>query len=126
MAKAKNNMEAISKAKNLRISPRKLNLLAQLIRGKKAQAALSVLNFSTKRAAVDVKKCLQSAIANAENNLQLDVDLLVVKEAYVGNSFAMRRFHARGRGRSSPVEKPFAHLTIVVKEETPVKAGDNA
>ncbi|TAH32629.1 MAG: 50S ribosomal protein L22 [Alphaproteobacteria bacterium] len=114
-ALAPTESKAISK--NLRVSPRKLNLVAQTIRGKKVGAALQQLNFSPKRIAVDVKKCLQSAVANAENNQQLDIDRLVVKEAYVGVSFAMRRFHARGRGRASPVIKPFAHLTVVVAEQ---------
>lgn len=122
-ALAPNEAKAI--AKNLRVSPRKLNLVAQSIRGLKVSAALYQLNFSPKRIAVDVKKALQSAIANAENNQQLDIDRLIVKEAYVGNSFAMRRFHARGRGRASPVEKPFAHLTVVVSEVNKA-AGDNA
>lgn len=109
--------EAICKVKNLRVSPRKLNLVAQSIRGLKVGNALQQLNFSPKRIAVDVKKALQSAIANAENNQQLDIDRLIVKEAYVGTSIAMRRFHARGRGRASPVEKPFAHLTVIVSEQ---------
>ena len=105
-------------AKNLRVSPRKLNLVAETIRGKKVATALQQLNFSPKRIAIDVKKCLQSAIANAENNQQLDIDRLFVKEAFVGVSIAMRRFHARGRGRSSPVIKPFAHLTVIVAEQS--------
>jgi large subunit ribosomal protein L22 len=109
--------EAIAHSKNLRVSPRKLNLVAGLIRGQKVGAALQQLNFSKKRIALDVKKCLQSAIANAENNQQLDIDLLVVKEAFVGVSLAMRRFHTRGRGKSAPVVKPFAHLTVVVAEQ---------
>jgi large subunit ribosomal protein L22 len=102
--------------RNLRISPRKLNLVAQLIRGKKASAALAELTFNKRRIAKDVRKVLQSAIANAENNHQLDVDRLYVKEATVGQSFALKRFHARARGRAGRVEKPFSHLTVVVRE----------
>ncbi|MEJ0069842.1 MAG: 50S ribosomal protein L22 [Pseudomonadota bacterium] len=108
--------EAQAVLRNLRTSPRKLNLLAQLIRGKKASAALAELTFSKRRIAKDVKKVLQSAIANAENNHQLDVDRLYVKEATVGQSFALKRFHARARGRGASVEKPFSHLTVVVRE----------
>jgi large subunit ribosomal protein L22 len=108
--------EAQAVLRNLRISPRKLNLVAQLIRGKKASAALAELTFNKRRIAKDVKKVLQSAIANAENNHQLDVDRLYVKEATVGHSFALKRFHARARGRGAQVQKPFAHLTVVVRE----------
>ena len=108
--------EAQAVLRNLRTSPRKLNLVAQLIRGKKASAALAELSFSKRRIAKDVRKALQSAIANAENNHQLDVDRLYVKEATVGNSFALKRFHARARGRAGRVEKPFSHLTVVVRE----------
>jgi large subunit ribosomal protein L22 len=108
--------EAKAIARMLRISPQKLNLVAQLIRGKKVATALADLQFSRKRIAKDVQKCLESAIANAENNHDLDVDSLVVAEAYVGKSITMKRFHARGRGRASRIEKPFAHLTIVVRE----------
>ncbi|GAB5461340.1 MULTISPECIES: 50S ribosomal protein L22 [Hoeflea] len=108
--------EAQAIARTLRISPQKLNLVAALIRGKKVDKALAELEFSRKRIASTVKKTLESAIANAENNHDLDVDSLVVAEAYVGKSIVMKRFHARGRGRSSRIEKPFAHLTIVVRE----------
>ncbi|HEY9163108.1 MAG TPA: 50S ribosomal protein L22 [Magnetovibrio sp.] len=108
--------EAQAVARTLRISPQKLNLVAALIRGKKVDKALAELEFSRKRIASTVKKTLESAIANAENNHDLDVDSLVVAEAYVGKSIVMKRFHARGRGRSSRIEKPFAHLTIVVRE----------
>ncbi|OWK24057.1 hypothetical protein AJ87_27575 [Rhizobium yanglingense] len=100
----------------LRVSPQKLNLVAAAIRGKKVDRALAELEFSRKRIAGAVKKTLESAIANAENNHDLDVDSLVVAEAYVGKSIVMKRFHARGRGRASRIEKPFAHLTIVVRE----------
>ncbi|TFF20615.1 50S ribosomal protein L22 [Jiella endophytica] len=108
--------EAKAVARSIRVSPQKLNLVAQLIRGKKVDRALADLTFSRKRIAETVKKTLESAIANAENNHDLDVDALVVAEAYVGKSITMKRFHARGRGRASRVEKPFAHLTIVVRE----------
>jgi large subunit ribosomal protein L22 len=108
--------EAKAVARNLRISPQKLNLVAQLIRGKKVDSALADLEFSRKRIATAVKKTLESAIANAENNHELDVDDLVVAEAYVGHSIAIKRFHARGRGRASAVHRPFAHLTIVVRQ----------
>jgi len=100
----------------IRTTPRKLNLVAQLIRGKAVARALTDLQFSKRRIAVTVKKVLESAIANAENNHQLDVDKLVVSEAYVGKALVMKRFHARGRGKASQVEKTFSHLTIVVRE----------
>ncbi|MEK1855677.1 MAG: 50S ribosomal protein L22 [Phyllobacterium sp.] len=108
--------EAKAVARTLRISPQKLNLVAAMIRGKKVNAALADLEFSRKRIAGTVKKTLESAIANAENNHDLDVDALVVAEAYVGKSIVMKRFHVRGRGRASRIEKPFSHLTIVVRE----------
>jgi large subunit ribosomal protein L22 len=103
-------------ARNLRVSPQKLNLVAQLIRGKKVATALADLQFSQKRIAGEVKKTLESAIANAENNHDLDVDDLVVAEAYVGKSLVLKRFQARARGRGDRVEKPFANLTVVVRE----------
>jgi len=109
--------EARAVAKMLRISPRKLNLVAGLIRGKGAQAAVAELTFSNKRIARDVRKLLQSAIANAENNHQLDVDRLVVKEAIVGKALVMKRFHTRGRGRAAGIEKLFSNLTVVVGEQ---------
>ncbi len=108
--------EAKAVARMLRVSPQKLNLLAQLIRGKKVAAALADLEFSRKRIAGDVRKCLQSAIANAENNHDLDVDDLVVAEAHVGKALVIKRFHPRGRGRMGRIFKPFANLTIVVRE----------
>ena len=108
--------EAKAVARTIRVSPQKLNLVAQMIRGKKVDRALADLTFSRKRIAETVKKTLESAIANAENNHDLDIDALVVAEAYVGKSITMKRFHARGRGRASRVEKPFSHLTIVVRE----------
>ena len=114
--RALSDTEAKAVARMLRISPQKLNLLAQLIRGKKVSTALADLEFSRKRIARDVRKCLESAIANAENNHQLVVDRLYVKEASVGRAFAMRRFHARGRGRAAGVDKYFSNLTVVVRE----------
>jgi large subunit ribosomal protein L22 len=108
--------EAKAVARMLKISPQKLNLLAQLIRGKKVSTALADLEFSRKRIAADVRKCLESAIANAENNHDLDVDDLVVSEAHVGKALVIKRHHSRGRGRMGPINKPFAHLTIVVRE----------
>ena len=101
----------------IRTSPRKLNLVAQSIRGQKAGAALNALTFSPKRVAKVVKKVLQSAIANAENNHDLDVDDLVVSEASVGKNLVMKRFHARARGRGAAIQKPFAQITIVVQEK---------
>ena len=107
----------------IRISPRKLNLVAQTIRGKKAEAALYELTFSPKRIAKTVKKVLQSAIANAENNHDLDVDDLVVAEAHVGKALVIKRFSPRGRGRVGQILKPFSHLTIVVRQvEAPAEA----
>ena len=108
--------EAKAVARMLRVSPQKLNLLAQLIRGKKVDTALADLEFSRKRIAVEVRKALESAIANAENNHDLDVDDLVVSQAFVGKALVMKRFHARARGRAGRVEKPFSNLTIIVRE----------
>ena len=108
--------EAKAVARMLRVSPQKLNLLAQLIRGKKVDRALADLEFSRKRIAVEVRKTLQSAIANAENNHSLDVDDLVVAEAHVGKALVMKRFSPRARGRAGRIEKPFSNITIVVRE----------
>src|SRR6266446_6214720 len=108
--------EAQACLRGLRTSPRKLNLVAQTIRGKNASSALAELTFSHRRIAREVKKVLQAAIANAENNHQLDVDRLYVKEATVGRAFVMKRFHTRGRGRSARIEKYFSHLTVIVRE----------
>jgi large subunit ribosomal protein L22 len=108
--------EAKAVARMLRVSPQKLNLVAQLIRGKKVSAALADLEFSRKRIAKDVRKCLESAVANAENNHDLDVDDLVVAEAHVGKALVIKRFMARGRGRAAGIFKPFSNLTIVVRE----------
>ena len=111
---AENEAQAVSKM--LRVSPQKLNLVAGLIRGKKVAAALADLEFSRKRIAKDVRKCLQSAIANAENNHELDIDDLVVAQAHVGKALVLKRFAPRGRGRSGRVFKPFSQLTIVVRQ----------
>lgn len=108
--------EAQAVTRNIRVSPRKLNLVAALIRGRRAQDAVATLTFSKRRIAGTVKKTLESAIANAENNHSLDVDRLVVAKAEVGRSAVMKRFHARGRGRAARVEKWFSHLKIVVAE----------
>ena len=116
--------QAMAVARNIRVSPRKLNLVAQQIRGKKVDRALNVLTFSPKRIAGVVKKTLQSAIANAENNHDLDVDDLVVKEASVGKNLVMKRFHPRARGNSGGIEKFFSQITIIVeekREEAPAK-----
>ncbi|MBU6234927.1 MAG: 50S ribosomal protein L22 [Alphaproteobacteria bacterium] len=109
--------EARAYAKFLRTSPRKLNLVAGIIRGKSAEKAMIDLDFCNRRIAKDVKKVLKSALTNAENNHNLDVDRLVVAEASVGKTMTMKRFHARGRGKASRVEKPFSRLTIVVREQ---------
>ena len=108
--------EALAQLLGLRTSARKLNLVARTIRGRSVASALAALTFSHRRIAGEVKKALQSAIANAENNHQLDVDRLYVKEATVGRAFVLKRFHTRGRGRSARVEKHYAHLTVVVRE----------
>jgi large subunit ribosomal protein L22 len=108
--------EAKAVTRTIRVSPQKLNLVAQMIRGKKVASALADLQFSRKRIAKDVRKCLESAIANAENNHDLDVDDLVVAEAHVGKALVIKRFAARGRGRVGKILKPFSHLTIVVRE----------
>jgi large subunit ribosomal protein L22 len=118
--------EAKAVAKNLRVSPQKLNLVAGLIRGKKVDVALADLEFSRKRIAGDVRKCVMSAVANAENNHGLDVNELVVAEAYVGKNLVMKRFHARGRGRSGKIVKPFSQITVVVREVEEKAAGKEA
>lgn len=109
--------EARAFAKNLRTSPRKLNLVAQMIRGKKVEKAVTALDFCNRRIAGQVKKTLETAIANAENNHGLDIDNLTVAEAYVGKDMVMRRFRPRGRGRVGKILKPFSNLTIVVREQ---------
>ena len=108
--------EAMAKTKMLRTSPQKLNLVAQMIRGKKVEKALTDLTFSKKRIAADVKKCLQSAIANAENNHNLDVDELIVAEAWVGKNMVLKRGRPRARGRFGKILKPFSELTITVRQ----------
>ena len=110
------DIEAKAYAHALRSSARKLNVVAQSIRGKTAENALAELAFSRRRIAIEVRKVLQSAIANAENNHQLDVDRLYVAEATVGRTFVIKRFHARGRGRVGGIQKPFSNLTVVVRE----------
>ena len=111
---AENEARAVSTM--LRVSPRKLNTVAELIRGRSVESALAALTFSRRRISNDVKKTLQSAIANAENNHELDVDRLFVAEAFVGKALVMKRFSARARGRVGRVEKPFSQLTVVVRE----------
>ena len=111
-----NDSEAMAQARNLRVSPQKLNLVAGLIRGKKVASALADLEFSKKRIARDVRKCLESAIANAENNHNLDVDDLIVADAHVGKSMVIKRFVPRGRGRTGRIFKPFSNITIVVRQ----------
>ncbi|ABM44434.1 50S ribosomal protein L22 [Bartonella bacilliformis Peru38] len=108
--------EAKAVTRMIRVSPQKLNLVAAMIRGKKVDVALADLMFSRKRIAQTVKKTLESAIANAENNHDLDIDSLIVSEAHVGKSIVMKRFHVRGRGRASRIERPFSHLTVIVRE----------
>ncbi|MEQ8176777.1 MAG: 50S ribosomal protein L22 [Amphiplicatus sp.] len=107
---------AFAKGKLIKTSPQKLNLVAQLIRGKKVDKALAELTFSRKRVSQDVKKVLESAIANAENNHDLDIDSLVVEQAFVGKNIVMKRWNPRGRGKMARIMKPFAEITIVVKE----------
>ncbi len=118
--------EAQAVLSNVRVSPRKLNLVAAMIRNKGAADAVATLTFSKRRIAGTVKKALESAIANAENNHQLDVDRLVVTRAEVGKSVVMRRFHARGRGRASRIEKWFSHLKIVVAERQQAETKNEA
>ena len=114
--RALSDSEAKAVARMLRVSPQKLNLVAGLIRGKKVSSALADLEFSRKRIARDVRKCLESAIANAENNHDLDVDELIVSEAHVGKALVMKRFNPRARGRVGRILKPFSNLTVVVRE----------
>ena len=108
--------EAMAVAKNLRVSPQKLNLVAAMIRGKKVEKALAELEFSRKRIAGDVRKCVMSAVANAENNHNLDVNELVIAEAYVGKNLVLKRFHARGRGRAASILRPMSQITVLVRE----------
>ena len=113
----KNNMTVKAINKNVRTSPRKLSLVLNFIKGKKADIALRDLAFSRKRIAKDVSKTVKSAISNAENNNQYDIDNLFVKEAYVGKSIVMKRFRPRAKGRASPIKKPFSRITIVLEEK---------
>ena len=115
MQKNKNIVKAINK--NVRSSPRKINLLLQNIRGKKADIAIRDLSFARQRIAFDIKKTVQSAIANAENNNQYDIDNLYIKEAYVGKSIVLKRFRARAKGRASPIKKPYSNVTIILSEK---------
>ena len=113
--------EAMAFSKTMRVSPQKLNLVAQTIRGQSADAALASLAFSRRRIAGEVRKVLESAIANAENNHQLDVDRLYVKEASVGKTMVMKRFRARARGRIGRIHKPFSNLTVIVREREEIE-----
>lgn len=110
-------MTATAVLKNIRVSPRKLNLIAQLIRGKDIDRAADLLSNCRKRVSLDAYKTLMSAVANAENNHGLDIDRLIVDEAFVGQSFVLKRFHARAKGRGAGIRKPFSHLTIIVREK---------
>ena len=115
-----NNKKNIAKAvnRNVRSSPRKVNILLKNIRGKKADVAIRNLSFARQRIAFEIKKTLQSAIANAENNQQYDIDKLYIKEAYVGKSIVLKRFRARAKGRASAIKKPYSNLTIILAENT--------
>ena len=115
-----NNKKNIAKAvnRNVRSSPRKVNILLKSIRGKKADIAIRNLSFARQRIAFEIKKTLQSAIANAENNQQYDIDKLYIKEAYVGKSIVLKRFRARAKGRASAIKKPYCNLTIILSENT--------
>ena len=115
-----NNKKNIAKAvnRNVRSSPRKVNILLKNIRGKKADIAIKNLSFARQRIAFEIKKTLQSAIANAENNQQYDIDKLYIKEAYVGKSIVLKRFRARAKGRASSIKKPYSNLTIILSEST--------
>ena len=118
----KNNSIVKAINKNVRTSPRKLSLVLNFIKGKKADVALRDLEFSRKRISKDVSKTVKSAISNAENNNQLDIDKLFIKEAYVGKSLVMKRFRPRAKGRASPIKKPFSRITIVLEEKREKKA----
>ena len=113
----KNNLQVKAINKNVRTSPRKLSLVCNYIKGKKAGIALRDLEFTRKKIAKDVSKTVKSAIANAENNYQFDIDNLFVKEAYVGKSLVMKRFRPRAKGRASPIKKPFSRVTIILEEK---------
>ena len=115
MLKNKNVVKAINR--NVRSSPRKVNLLLKNIRGKKADIAIRDLSFARQRVALDIKKTVQAAVANAENNNQYDIDNLYVEEAYVGKSIVLKRFRARAKGRAAPIKKPFSNVTIILSEK---------
>ena len=115
MKKNKNTVKSINR--NVRSSPRKVNLLLKNIRGKKADIAIRDLSFARQRVAFDIKKTVQAAVANAENNNQYDIDNLYVEEAYVGKSIALKRFRARAKGRAAPIKKPFSNVTIILSEK---------
>tara|TARA_B100000686_G_scaffold333566_1_gene399667 strand:- start:11147 stop:11521 length:375 start_codon:yes stop_codon:yes gene_type:complete len=124
MTEKSNLIKAINK--NVRSSPRKIALVLDYIRGKKADVALRDLEFTRKKVASDVEKTVKSAIANAENNYQYDIDNLFIKEAYVGKSLVMKRFRARAKGRASGIKKPFSRITIVLGEKKEVKDGSKS
>ena len=119
MKESKNIVKAVNK--NVRSSPRKINILLKNIRGKKVDVAIRDLSFARQRIAFDIKKTIQSAIANAENNYQYDIDNLHIKEAYVGKSIVLKRFRPRAKGRASPIKKPYSNLTIILSENTNIK-----
>jgi large subunit ribosomal protein L22 len=119
----KNSISIKAVNKNVRSSPRKVSIVLDHIRGKKADVALRDLDFTRKKIAIDVSKTVKSAIANAENNFQFDIDNLFIKEAYVGKSLVMKRFRPRAKGRASPIKKPFSRITIVLEEKKEVKNG---
>ena len=122
----KNNISIRAVNKNVRSSPRKIALVLDYIRGKKADIALRDLEFTRKKVALDIEKTVKSAIANAENNYQYDIDNLFIKEAYVGKSLVMKRFRARAKGRASGIKKPFSRITIVLGEKKEVKDGSKS
>ena len=119
----KNNLTVKAINKNVRCSPRKLSLLLNFIKGKNAEIAVRDLEFSRKRIARDVIKTVKSAVSNAENNNQFDIDNLIIKEAYVGKSIVMKRFRPRAKGRASPIKKPYSRITIVLEEKKEIKDG---
>ena len=119
----KNNLSVKAVNKNVRCSPRKLSLLLNFIKGKNAEIAVRDLEFSRKRIARDVIKTVKSAVSNAENNNQFDIDNLIIKEAYVGKSIVMKRFRPRAKGRASPIKKPYSRITIVLEEKKEIKDG---
>ena len=119
----KNNLSVKAVNKNVRCSPRKLSLLLNFIKGKNAEIAVRDLEFSRKRIARDVIKTVKSAVSNAENNNQFDIDNLIIKEAYVGKSIVMKRFRPRAKGRASPIKKPYSRITIILEEKKETKDG---